>query len=97
MLDEIRKSLRRPVIQLSEGFEKAQACTLDRDITRSQQLSAIFATVEQLSLRQQQIITLRYKVGLTQRAVARDLGISLATVQVDERRALARIRTRLNQ
>nr|WP_166850297.1 SigE family RNA polymerase sigma factor [Isoptericola sp. BMS4] len=72
---------------LPEGAERRSAA--EHHAERDQLVRAL-AT---LSTRQRRIVVLRHLVGLTEREVARDLGVSLGTVKSTASRGLAQLRS----
>lgn len=68
----------------------------DRDSARSHDRDALTRALATLTTRQRRVVVLRHFVGLSEREVADDLGISVGTVKSTASRALATLRAVLD-
>lgn len=68
----------------------------DRDSARSHDRDALTRALATLTTRQRRVVVLRHFVGLSEREVADDLGISVGTVKSTASRALTQLRAVLD-
>ncbi|MFI2753707.1 SigE family RNA polymerase sigma factor [Cellulomonas sp. P22] len=73
-----------------DGFTAAQGAAVE---DRDELVRALAA----LSTRQRRVVVLRYLMGLSEREVADDLGVSVGTVKSQASRGLRRLRTSLGE
>jgi RNA polymerase sigma-70 factor (ECF subfamily) len=67
----------------------------EEEVARRQELSELVAAVSELSAREQEIIRLRFVAGLTNRAIARAMGLGESNVAVILYRAIRKLRGKL--
>jgi RNA polymerase sigma-70 factor (sigma-E family) len=90
-IDSWRKHRREHLRAPEDLPEVAHASGEDAHADRDQLVRAL----AQLTLRQRRVVVLRHLVGLSEKEVAHDLGVSVGTVKTTASRGLRRLRTLL--
>jgi RNA polymerase sigma-70 factor (sigma-E family) len=92
-IDSWRKSRREHLSAPEDLPEVAHASSQEAHADRDQLVRAL----AHLSARQRRVVVLRHLVGLSEKEVAEDLGVSVGTVKTTASRGLHRLRTLLAQ
>ena len=87
-IDSWRKQRREHLVPPEDLPETPVAAGADRQAAHDELVRAL----RQLTQRQRRVVVLRYLVGLSEREVAEDLGVSVGTVKTTASRALRRLR-----
>lgn len=88
-----RRQVARKHIKVAEPEATAGA---DHDVLLREEHRAALAAVRALPRRQSEVLVLRYWAGLSEREIARTLGISTGSVKSAASRGLATLQQRLN-
>lgn len=92
-IDSWRKNRREHLTAPEDLPEVARPSSQDAHADRDQ----IVRALANLSTRQRRVVVLRHLVGLSEKEVAEDLGVSVGTVKTTASRGLHRLRTLLAQ
>ncbi|WP_319518907.1 sigma-70 family RNA polymerase sigma factor [uncultured Martelella sp.] len=88
-IDRLRAAdIRRTHAQRAQAVEEYDAPSPDRIVTARQELEDLFTALQQLPRRRQQIFLLNRLDGMRHAEIARQLGISVSTVEKELRSAL---------
>ena len=94
--DHFRRQARRPTVLLENGFLSAQN-GVEGQVEANLEAQRLKKVIGQLTADQQQVILLRFHVGLKLQEVAYVMGRSIDAVKMLQLRALTRLRQLVNQ